>query len=131
MFEQYIMPLIQEVLYVVLIAVVPVSAKFLIGLLNSKRAEIEARTDTLVFQDTLLRAIQLVQDAVDTTSQTYVDALKAEGKFDEEAQKQAMDMTIASVNSLMDDSMKELINTFYADFDKWVKTQIESYINNK
>ena len=127
MFEQYIMPLIQEVL----IAVVPVSAKFLIGLLNSKRAEIEARTDTLVFQDTLLRAIQLVQDAVDTTSQTYVDALKAEGKFDEEAQKQAMDMTVASVNSLMDDSMKELINTFYADFDKWVKTQIESYINNK
>lgn len=131
MFEQYIMPLIQEVLYVILIAVVPVLAKFLIGLLNSKRAEIEARTDTLVFQDTLLRAIQLVQDAVDTTSQTYVDALKAKGKFDEEAQKQAMDMTIASVNSLMDDSMKELINTFYADFDEWVKTQIESYINNK
>lgn len=131
MFEQYIMPLIQEILYLVIIAVVPVLAKFIVGLIMSKKAEIEARTDTLVFQDTLMRAIQLVQDAVDTTSQTYVDALKAEGKFDEESQKKAMEMTIAAVSSVMDEGMKEMISTFYTDFDAWVKIQIESYINNK
>ena len=131
MFEQYIWPLIHEVLYVVIIAVVPVLAKYIVDLLNSKRDEISARAESFAFQDAILRAIQLVQDAVDTTSQTYVEALKKEGKFDSESQKKAMDMTIQSVEKLMDKDMKELINTVYLDFDEWVRVQIESYIKNK
>ena len=131
MFEQYIWPLIHEVLYVVIIAVVPVLAKYIVDLLNSKRDEISARAESFAFQDAILRAIQLVQDAVDTTSQTYVEALKKEGKFDSESQKKAMDMTIQSVEKLMDKDMKDLINTVYLDFDEWVRVQIESYIKNK
>lgn len=131
MFEQYIWPLIHEVLYVVIIAVVPVLAKYIVDLLNSKREEISARAESFAFQDAILRAIQLVQDAVDTTSQTYVEALKKEGKFDSESQKKAMDMTIQSVEKLMDKDMKDLINTVYLDFDEWVRVQIESYIKNK
>ena len=131
MFEQYVWPLIHEVLYVVIIAVVPVLAKYIADLLNSKREEINARAESFAFQDTILRAIQLVQDAVDTTSQTYVEALKDEGKFDSESQKKAMDMTIQSVEKLMDKDMKDLINTVYLDFDEWVRVQIESYIKNK
>ena len=131
MFEQYVWPLIHEVLYVVIIAVVPVLAKYIVDLLNSKREEISARAESFAFQDAILRAIQLVQDAVDTTSQTYVEALKKEGKFDSESQKKAMDMTIQSVEKLMDKDMKDLINTVYLDFDEWVRVQIESYIKNK
>lgn len=131
MFEQYVWPLIHEVLYVVIIAVVPVLAKYIVDLLNSKREEINARAESFAFQDAILRAIQLVQDAVDTTSQTYVEALKKEGKFDSESQKKAMDMTIQSVEKLMDKDMKDLINTVYLDFDEWVRVQIESYIKNK
>lgn len=131
MFEQYVWPFIHEVLYVVIIAVVPVLAKYIVDLLNSKREEISARAESFAFQDAILRAIQLVQDAVDTTSQTYVEALKKEGKFDSESQKKAMDMTIQSVEKLMDKDMKDLINTVYLDFDEWVRVQIESYIKNK
>lgn len=131
MYEQYIMPLIREILYVVIIAVIPVLTKFIVTALNAKRNEIATRTDNLLFKDTLLRAIQLVQDAVDTTSQTFVDTLKAEGKFDEESQKKAMEMTLNSVKSLMDSDMKEMIDTFYLDLDAWIKLQIESYINKK
>ena len=131
MFEQYVWPLIHEVLYVVIIAVVPVLAKYIVDLLNSKREEINARAESFAFQDAILRAIQLIQDVVDTTSQTYVEALKNEGKFDSESQKKAMDMTIQSVEKLMDKDMKDLINTVYLDFDEWVRVQIESYIKNK
>ena len=47
--------------------------------------------------------MRLVENAVDCVSQTYVDTLKKQGKFDAEAQKNAYNQAVEAITKLMDD----------------------------
>jgi hypothetical protein len=73
----------------------------------------------------------VIRDAVDTTSQTYVDALKKAGNFTEESQKIAFSKTFETVKALLDEETKTLLETAYTDLDKWIEVQVESYIKAK
>ena len=74
----------------------------------------------------------IVSQAVNTVSQTYVDGLKAEGKFDAEAQKAAFEKSKAYVYTLMTEDTLNAIRENYGNLDTWVSTKIEENIaNNK
>lgn len=74
----------------------------------------------------------IVAQAVNTVSQTYVDGLKAEGKFDSEAQKAAFEKSKAYVYTLMTEDTLNAIKENYGSLDIWVSTKIEENIaNNK
>lgn len=61
--------------------------------------------------------------------QTYVEALKKEGKFDKDAQlialNKARDITLEQLSA---DSKKYITDNF-GDLNEWVNTQIEAIIN--
>ena len=71
-------------------------------------------------------ALYIVDSAVKQTTQTFVDTLKKEGKFDEEAQKKAFEMSAKTIESQLSEKMKNHIVSNYGDLQAWIKTQIEA-----
>lgn len=67
--------------------------------------------------------------AVKTVFQTYVDALKKEGKFDKESQILALTKAKDIALSQMTEDVKEFIQTNYGELDLWLTIQIEATIN--
>ena len=85
------MGLLTEVLYAVVITVIPIIASNIVKYLSAKKLEIEQKSesnkkvsDVEVFNNTLVMVIELIQKTVDTVSQTYVNRIKKEGKFAKE-----------------------------------------------
>ncbi len=74
-------------------------------------------------------ATEIVVSAVKTVFQTYVDALKKEGKFDKESQILALTKAKDIALSQMTEDVKEFIQTNYGKLDLWLTTQIEATIN--
>mgnify|MGYP004654040737 CR=1 FL=1 len=75
--------------------------------------------------------MRLVENAVDCVSQTYVDTLKKQGKFDAEAQKNAYNQAVEAITKLMDDDMKQVLTSIYGDLTIWMKVTIEAYIKSQ
>lgn len=73
---------------------------------------------------------QLVKDAVNQVQQTYVENMKAENMFDEEAQKEALAMVKSNVLNMMNDRMQEIVIDAVGDFDEYMRNMIESEVFN-
>ena len=61
--------------------------------------------------------------------QTYVESLKAEGKFDAHSQVVALERAKDIALNQMKDDVKEYIVANYGNLDSWLTTQIEATIN--
>ena len=122
--------LLMELLYVVLIGAIPIVSKYLIQQIEAKKNEILKDDKTKDFQNSIEGAMSLVEKVVDYVSQTYVDALKKEGKFDAVAQQNAYNKAVEALEKLMDDDMKHILINVYGDLSTWMKVAIESYIKS-
>ena len=129
--QEMLLNLLQEVLYAIIIVVVPIISNCIISYFKSKKEIIIKGREDEEFNASIIQVIDIIEKVVDTVSQTYVDSLKKEGKFNEEAQKEAFNIALTSVRGLINDNTQEMISTVYSDFDSWLKIQIESYIKSK
>ena len=69
-----------------------------------------------------------ITDCVVATNQTYVEALKKEGKFDKEAQYKAFQMTYNAVMDILTEDAKEYLNNFYGDLSLYLSKRIEAEV---
>jgi len=76
----------------------------------------------------LNQANEIVMTAVKSVFQTYVDALKKEGKFDEDAQKIAINKARAIIAGELTSELKEFIKENYGDLVDWITNTIEATI---
>ena len=76
----------------------------------------------------LQKATIIVENAVKSTFQTYVESLKSSGSFNEDAQKIALLKARSIVESELTSELKQWINENYGDLTDWVTTQIEATI---
>lgn len=123
--------LLQDLLYAVITAAVPVLTVFLLKFLAKYFNKISVETDHLIISDTIDEALDIVYKVVSTTSQTYVDSLKASGEFTKEAQEKAFNETKDTIMALLSEDAKELIKNLYEDTDKWLTVQIESAVRKQ
>lgn len=123
--------LLTELLYVVLIGAIPIVSKYLIQQIEAKKNEILKNDKAEDFQNQIDGAMSLVEKVVDYVSQTYVDTLKKEGKFDAAAQQNAYNKAVEALEKLMDDDMKHVLINVYGDLSTWMKVAIESYIKSR
>lgn len=77
----------------------------------------------------LTKATQIVTNAVRSVFQTYVESLKAEGKFDEHSQNVALKKAKDIVLAEFSDDIKNFISENYGDLTEWITNQIEATIN--
>lgn len=74
------------------------------------------------------QAISMVEQAVLYVMQTYVDSLKRAGKFDKEAQFDALTKAKEKAHALISTEMVEAIESNYGKFDTWLDTRIEQTV---
>lgn len=77
----------------------------------------------------LTAATNAVVNAVRSVLQTYVDTLKASGKFDESSQKIALIKAKKLALESMNAEVQNYIETTYGNIDTWITTMIEATLN--
>ncbi len=121
---------LMDLLYVVLVAAIPVLTNYLVAYLESKKTQIDDNKKNNDFANTLTKALEIVTSVVKYVSQTYVDDLKAQGKFDAAAQEEALKKAVETIQSQLDEDTKELLITAYGDLQTWIRVQIEAAIKD-
>ena len=102
----------------------------LITLLGPKFIQfIGTKTHNEKASQALANATTIVLNAVKTVFQTYVEALKKNGTFDQKAQVEALTKARDLALKQFSDELKGFITTSYGDLNTWLTMQIEATIN--
>lgn len=120
-----------QLLMAVIAAAVPVLTTFFVKYMNQKKDELSAQVDSTKWQWYIDEIANAITAAVSATSQTYVDALKAAGKFDLEAQKEAAKKALESALASISPSAKAFIEQMYGDINEYLSTRIEAEVRKQ
>lgn len=123
--------MLMQLLMAVIAAAVPILTTFFVKYMNQKKDELSAQVDSTKWQWYIDEITNAITAAVSATSQTYVDALKAAGKFDLEAQKEAAQKALESALAAISPSAKAFIEQMYGDINEYLSTRIEAEVRNQ
>lgn len=102
--------------------------KYLIALITEKINAISTQKNDVLFTKYMTMVNETITDCVLATNQTYVNVLKAEGKFDLEAQKVAFSKTYEAVMAILSEDAKQYLISAIGDLDKLVTDKIEAQV---
>lgn len=71
---------------------------------------------------------ETVRNAVSEVYQTYVEALKKDGMFDADAQKEALSKALEIIKTNLPADVMTWVKENYSDIDSYFKSQIEAVI---
>lgn len=123
--------LLSELLVAVSTAAIPVLATFLISFINKAKENAVANTENTKKQGYITEIATAISDAVAATSQTYVDALKKAGEFNEAAQREAAKMALGTCISSLSSSAISFIETAYGDVSEYLASKIEAEVRKQ
>lgn len=123
------MELITQIFEVCIIPLLGILTTFLVRYINAKMKTLVDTTNDEKQKKYIEMLNNTITDCVIATTQTYVDTLKKQGKFDKEAQEQAFLMTFNAVSSLLTEESKKYLNEAIEDLDLYIKQKIESEVN--
>lgn len=128
--------LINSIFQVCIIPLLGILTTFFVQFLNAKKNEISqnlsnkiSEEDLAMFNKYLNMVETTVADCVIATNQTYVESLKAQGKFDADAQKEAFQKTLDAVLAILSDDAKDYISSIFGDVNTYLTNLIESQVN--
>lgn len=121
--------LISNIFQVCLLPLLGILTRYLVAFIAMKSEEMKQKTNNETTQKYLQMATDTITACVIATNQTYVESLKAQGKFDKEAQEVAFNKTLEAVLALMNDEVKEYITEVFGDLNTYLTTQIEAAVN--
>ena len=121
-----IIPLVFQMCILPLLAIL---TKYIVSWIEIKIGELTEQKNDAQFTKYMTLLQDTVISCVIATNQTYVDTLKAQGKFDLEAQKVALQKTYDAVMAILTEDAIKYLNSVLGDFDAYVNTMIESQVN--
>ena len=101
---------------------------YLIKFINKKSSELEETRTSEKEKKYIQMLNSTITDCVIATTQTYVESLKAQGKFDVEAQKVAFNMTYEAVIKLLTTEAEEYLKVAIGDLNLYITQRIESEV---
>lgn len=119
---------LQDLFYIVLTAAIPLCLKFLYSWVTSVVEEKTQNMDNAQLKEYINSAVQAVMKAVLSTYQTYVDSLKKQDLFDDEAQKKAFQMAKDAAMLMITEDVKAAVEEMYGDFNAWIDNTIEQFV---
>lgn len=122
--------ILQQIFEVAIIPLLGVLTGILIKYINFKSSEVIATTENEQAKKYIAMLDNTITSCVLATTQTYVDSLKKSGKFDEEAQKTAFEMTYQAVLNVLTEDAKEYLTLFYGDLGAYMTNKIEAEVQN-
>ena len=120
--NEILLNVLSVLLTAVILPLISIAGTQLIKFINSK-----IKNNELAKQ--LATATTIVTNAVRVVFQTYVDALKKSGSFDNDAQAEALTRAKNIALSQITEDTKSYIEENYGDFNNWLTIQIEASIN--
>lgn len=119
---------LENMLFIVLTVAVPMFLKLMYSWVTAFVAEKTQSLDNAQLKEYINSAVQSVMKAVMSTYQTYVDSLKKQDMFNEEAQKEAFERAKETAILMITDDVKKAIEQMYGDFDTWIDSTIEQFV---
>lgn len=121
--------LLNDIFQVCIIPLLGVLTTYLVKYIQIKMEEIQVKTENELIDKYLSMLASTVTECVIATNQTYVEALKKEGKFDLEAQKKAFEMTRDAVMMILTEEAQEYLSAAVGDLNIFIAQQIEAAVN--
>ena len=121
--------ILSELFELVVFPLLSIGGIYLIILTSVKINEIKQKTKNETSQKYLTMLNDTITATVLATTQTYVEALKKEGKFDIEAQKIAFQKTYNSVMTILTEEAKKYITEAIGDLNAYVTNRIEAEVS--
>lgn len=122
------MNILSKVFELIIFPVISIGGIYLTYLISVKIKELKQKTNN----DTAKKYLDMLNDtianAVLATTQTYVEALKKEGKFDAEAQKIAFKQTYDAVMKVLNAEAMKYITESVGDLETYVTNRIEAEV---
>lgn len=123
------MVILQQVFELCIIPLLGIITFYIVQFIKTKTEELNANNSNEVLSKYIEMLSNTICECVIATNQTYVDSLKAQGKFDAEAQKKAFEMTYNSVISILTDEAKIYLTSIYGDLTAYITNMIEAEVN--
>lgn len=120
--------IIQTLYETVLFPLILLAGVSLVAFLSTKISESKAKTKNETSKKYLDMLDKTISNAVLATTQTYVESLKKQGKFDIEAQKIAFNQTFDAVLNVLTDEGKKYIQESVGDLETYITTRIEAIV---
>lgn len=120
--------LLQQIFEVCLIPALGILTAFFIKWLRAKEIEVLDKIDNDTADKYVALLFDTISVCVSATTQTYVDALKKQGKFDANAQKVAFQMTLEAVMSVLTEEAKIYLTSIYGDLSAFIASKIEAEV---
>ena len=120
--------LLYDILKLCVIPMLGILTTYAIKWLNAKEKETLAKVENDMADKYIVMVYQTIRDCVSATTQTYVDSLKKQGKFDAEAQKIAFHMSFDAVMATLTEDAKEYLIAAYGDLTVYLTSKIEAEV---
>ena len=124
----YWLEILYKILEVCLIPLLGVATTFFIKWLKAKEEEVLVKIDNDTADKYVAMLFDTISTCVSATTQTYVEALKKEGKFDAEAKKKAFEQTYEAVIASLTEEAKVYLTTIYGDLSSFLMVRIEAEV---
>ena len=119
---------LKQIFELVIYPVLSIGGIYLTFLISVKIKELKQKTNDETAKKYLDMLNDTIASAVLATTQTYVEALKKEGKFDLEAQKNAFKQTYEAVMKVLTNDAIKYITESVGDLETYVTNQIEAQV---
>lgn len=121
--------LITCIFQVCIIPLLTVLTTYFVKWVNAKSAEIKVNIGDAELVKYIDMLNSTITDCVIATNQTYVEALKQQGKFDIKAQETAFQMTSKAVLDILSNDAKEYLTAAVGDLNTYITKKIEAEVN--
>ena len=123
------MMILSQLFEIVIFPLLAIGTVYLISLIKVKIQELKQKKDNEMYTKYLGMLETTIIDCVISTTQTYVEALKKEGKFDANAQKIAFTKTYTNVMTILNKDAKKYLEEAIGDLETYVYNKIEAEVN--
>lgn len=120
--------IISKIFEIVIFPLLSIGTIYLINLIKIKNQELKIKQHNELYTKYSDMLEKTITDCVLATTQTYVDSLKKEGKFDKEAQKKAFQLTYDNIMKILNNDAKEFLRSAIGDLKTHIIEKIEAEV---
>lgn len=120
--------ILNEIFRVCIVPLLGVLTAYAVKYIKAKSAEISTNQENVIISKYVGLLAETISDCVIATNQTYVDALKEQNAFDEEAQLNAFKKTYEAVMAVLSEDAKEYLAHVYGDLSAYITARIEAEV---
>lgn len=112
-----------------LVLIITALGGYFLTYINKKKQALQLEMDNELVTKYTDMLEDTIQSCVLATNQTFVEALKKDGKFDEAAQKEAFTTTFNNVMAILNTDCYEYLVELTGDIEVFITNKIEAEVN--